>query len=164
MADRSPQCFSDKTWQTWLRCRLRLFFMGPVRDAPAPGDFSVYEAGKKRRYELFFAVNGGAFAVASWLWDDSKTVGALKLAATGYGLAGFTWLMSLDLFAFGLGFRRFFGRAGRLVIYRAEHDHCRRMAACGERPRVGRSPCVVHDGAAPGRSRLSLRQEPGKSP
>jgi hypothetical protein len=54
--------------------------------------------------------------VASWLWDDSKTVGALKLAPIGYGLAGFTWLMSLDLFAFGLGFRKFFGRPGRLVI------------------------------------------------
>ena len=45
---------------------------------PPPGNFTDYEAGKKRRYELFFAVNGGAFAVASWLWDDFKTVGALK--------------------------------------------------------------------------------------
>ena len=116
MADRSPQGPADKTWQTWLRCRLRLFFMGPVRDAPAPGNFGDYEAGKKRRYDLFFAVNGGAFAVASWLWDDSKTIGALMLAPIGYGLAGFTWLMSLDLFAFGLGFRKFFGRPGRLVI------------------------------------------------
>jgi hypothetical protein len=54
--------------------------------------------------------------VASWLWDDSKTVGTLKLAQIGCGLAGFTWIMSLDLFAFGLGFRGFFGRPGRLVI------------------------------------------------
>lgn len=56
MADWSPQGPSDKMWQTWLRCRMRLLFLGPDREAAAPGIFSNYEAGKKQRYELFFAV------------------------------------------------------------------------------------------------------------
>jgi hypothetical protein len=96
--------------------QLKLLVANPQPEASAPGEFSDYEDGKRRRYELFFAVNGGAFAVASWLLQDGHAVGGLRLTPIGYGLASFTWLMSLDLFAFGLAFRRFFGRPGRLVI------------------------------------------------
>jgi hypothetical protein len=41
-----------------------------------PESFKAYEDGKHRRYNLLFAVNGGAFAVAK-LFADEKAVAVL---------------------------------------------------------------------------------------
>src|SRR5262245_58477150 len=86
---------------------------------PQPGPFSqrvsamaepdhekTYEDGKHRRYNLLFAVNGGAFAIAKLLVGTAKeggvVVGELRLCHLAYGMAAFTTAMVVDIDAFGL--------------------------------------------------------------
>ena len=101
--------------------KLHLLFSGPEAREGKGQCFKDYEAGKRRRYELLFAVNGGAFALAGWLADGnayrSIRIGGLEAHHIGLGMAAFVAIMCLDLFAFGLRFREFFGLPGKLVIF-----------------------------------------------
>ena len=70
--------------------------------------FAAYEDGKHRRYELLFAVNGGAFAIAK-LFPDRTTeafLGGLTIDHVALGMIAFTALMFVDIAAFGHGIRR----------------------------------------------------------
>jgi hypothetical protein len=67
--------------------------------------FKVYEEGKHRRYELLFAVNGGAFIIAKLFAD--KDVDAAKLGFLDPGLIAlamivFTIVMGVDIYWFGI--------------------------------------------------------------
>ena len=89
-----------------------------------PESFKVYEEGKHRRYSLLFAVNGGAFALAKLITDrdhSSPSLGGLKLSYLCYGMALFTIVMSIDIYAFGCKMRSTylpdsFGWQGKLVL------------------------------------------------
>jgi hypothetical protein len=65
--------------------------------------FRLYEDGKHRRYELLFAVNGGAFTIAKLFSEPNtaKFLGNLSLNEVAYGLAAFTVLMTVDMMVFG---------------------------------------------------------------
>jgi hypothetical protein len=85
--------------------------------------YTLYEAGKKRRYDLLFAVNGGAFAIAQLLNNSSdKALGGLSLSDLAIGMAIFTILMTYDIYAFGEKMRdrhlpgEVFGPAGKAVL------------------------------------------------
>jgi hypothetical protein len=76
--------------------------------------FKAYEDGKHRRYNLLFAVNGGAFAVAK-LFTDPKLLcdgnlppilGGLSLGRLSFGMILFTALMTLDIYMFGHKMRK----------------------------------------------------------
>ena len=69
----------------------------------------VYESGKKRRYELFFAVNGGAFAITKIFHDPDKPnfLGSLTITELAIGMTLFTIIMALDIFFFGWGIRKY---------------------------------------------------------
>ena len=68
--------------------------------------FEAYENGKHRRYNLLFAVNGGAFAVAKLL-DEKGTagVGNLTVDNLALGMLLFTLVMTFDIAAFGVKMR-----------------------------------------------------------
>jgi hypothetical protein len=106
---------------------LRLLVSGPEGREDESQRFADYESGKRRRYELLFAVNGGAFALVTWLVKEGRAlpgeagrssigIGGLEQHHIGLGMAAFVAIMCLDLFAFGLKFRAFFGLPGKLVI------------------------------------------------
>ena len=87
--------------------------------------FDLYENGKHRRYSLLFAVNGGAFAVTKLLAGESGKhdiiLGNLTLFQLSIGMALFTVVMIVDIFAFGEKMRRTFlpnafGLQGKLVL------------------------------------------------
>ena len=84
--------------------------------------FKAYEEGKHRRYNLLFAVNGGAFAVAKLFVQKSTGVlGNLTLSQLGIGMAVFTIVMVLDIFMFGQKMRKnhlpdAFGLQGKAVL------------------------------------------------
>ena len=66
----------------------------------------AYETGKHRRYALLFSVNGGAFAVAKLLLEESSKssayiLGNLKIEQLAIGLAVFTLVMAWDIWEFG---------------------------------------------------------------
>jgi len=65
--------------------------------------FRLYEDGKHRRYQLLFAVNGGAFTVAKLFskLETANILGNLSLNEIAYGLAVFTVLMTIDMMVFG---------------------------------------------------------------
>jgi len=65
--------------------------------------FKLYEDGKHRRYSLLFSVNGGAFAIAQLFNTQASReyLGQLSLSSIGYGLAVYTVIMGIDIFAFG---------------------------------------------------------------
>jgi hypothetical protein len=72
-----------------------------------PESFKAYEEGKHRRYNLLFAVNGGAFAGAKLFVEKCAGVlGDLTLRELGIGMAGFTIVMVLDIFMFGQKMRK----------------------------------------------------------
>lgn len=73
------------------------------KDFPQIKDaYTLYESGKKRRYDLLFAVNGGAFAISKLLTSsESKLLGDLTLAHLAIGMGIFTILMVWDIYAFG---------------------------------------------------------------
>lgn len=100
MADATPKNFSD------------------LKDA-----YEIYESGKKRRYELLFAVNGGAFAIAKLISPSDQTLGGLSLSELAIGMAIFTLLMVWDIYAFGEKMRdshlpgEVFGLQGKAVLH-----------------------------------------------
>jgi hypothetical protein len=89
-----------------------------------PDHEKAYEDGKHRRYNLLFAVNGGAFAIAKLLVGTAKepgaVVGELHLCHLAYGMAVFTTAMAVDIGAFGLRMRgknkELFGWIGWAVL------------------------------------------------
>lgn len=68
-----------------------------------PECYKAYEDGKHRRYELLFAVNGGAFAVARLAPDPTTclVLGGLSLGWLAAGMVAFTVVMVADIFFFG---------------------------------------------------------------
>jgi hypothetical protein len=93
--------------------------------------YNLYEAGKKRRYDLLFAVNGGALAIAKLLTtvkdevlDSSKyhVLGGLTLLHLAIGMTLFTIFMVWDIYAFGEKMRvsylkrEVFGTLGKIVL------------------------------------------------
>jgi hypothetical protein len=91
--------------------------------------FELYENGKHRRYELMFAVNGGAFAVASLIGPNRPDLGKLHLPQLAVGMILFTLVMVCDIYTFGdkwhkLGrnisnseVHQIFGPPGRAVLF-----------------------------------------------
>lgn len=68
--------------------------------------FKAYEEGKHRRYNLLFAVNGGAFAVAKLLGEKSAAIaGGLTLDRLALGMVLFATVMCFDILSFGLKMR-----------------------------------------------------------
>lgn len=68
-----------------------------------PESFKSYEDGKHRRYNLLFAVNSGAFAIAK-LFDEKNAaavLGNLSLRHLSLGMILFTIVMVVDIFMFG---------------------------------------------------------------
>ena len=74
-----------------------------------PAGFREYEDGKHRRYELLFAVNGGAFALATFLEDKKLSLRHLDLTEISIGMILFTVVMFVDIFIFGHKMRQFMG-------------------------------------------------------
>jgi len=70
--------------------------------------FKAYEDGKHRRYNLLFAVNGGAFAVAKLFTEatNAAVLGNLTLRHLAFGLILFTIVMVVDIFMFGDNMRK----------------------------------------------------------
>jgi hypothetical protein len=94
-----------------------------TEEKKVPESFKSYEDGKHRRYQLLFAVNGGAFAVAKLFADkDAKDVlGSLYLPHLSLGMIVFTIVMVADIFLFGKKMREnylpgAFDWQGRLVL------------------------------------------------
>jgi len=88
-----------------------------------PETFKAYEDGKHRRYQLLFAVNGGAFAVAKLFAapEASSVLGSLTLRQLAIGMVLFTIVMTVDIFIFGEKMREnylrnAFGPAGKVVL------------------------------------------------
>lgn len=88
-----------------------------------PESFSAYEDGKHRRYQLLFAVNGGAFAVAKLFasQETSRILGSLTLRQLSIGMILFTVVMTVDIFMFGTKMRKKylpddFGWQGKAVL------------------------------------------------
>ncbi len=96
-------------------------------DIAFPEACKLYEDGKHRRYELLFAVNGGAFAIAK-LIGEKPGLGGLRLPYLAAGMVLFTLTMVYDIYKFGakwhaIGKRispdpiyTIFGRPGRIVL------------------------------------------------
>ena len=65
--------------------------------------FKLYEDGKHRRYELLFAVNGGALAIAKLFADEKVAafLGNLTINQLAIGMILFTIVMVMDIFMFG---------------------------------------------------------------
>jgi len=81
----------------------------------------LYENGKHRRYALLFSVNGGAFAVAKILKSEGNVLGGLSLKELSIGMALFSAVMVVDVFAFGLRSKRepipdVFNAVGQAVV------------------------------------------------
>ena len=78
-----------------------------TQEKELPQCFGAYEAGKHRRYNLLFAVNGGAFAVAKLLSAPKacEVLGGLSLWQLSVGMILFTILMVIDIFFFGQNMR-----------------------------------------------------------
>ena len=62
--------------------------------------FKFYEAGKDRRYNLLFAVNGGVLAICAALTGLNKDLGALTLEKIAIGMVLFTAFMGIDIWVF----------------------------------------------------------------
>ena len=85
--------------------------------------FKAYEDGKGRRYNLLFAVNGGAFAIAKLFTGEqaAKSVGDLTIPWLAVGMVLFTLVMGYDIFKFGermheMSGGAYFKDAGRRVL------------------------------------------------
>jgi hypothetical protein len=88
-----------------------------------PESFKSYEDGKHRRYNLLFAVNGGAFAIAKLFAEknSSAVLGDLSLRRLAFGMSLFTIVMVADIFMFGQKMRATylpdaFGWPGKIVL------------------------------------------------
>lgn len=101
-------------------------------DGDAVGLRTLYETGKGRRYNLLFAVNGGAFAILELIAGSGETVrsallesgvvlGDLRAWHLAVGMALFDLVMTVDLYAFGKDLHArsgeaVFRAAGRIVL------------------------------------------------
>lgn len=91
--------------------------------------YKLYEDGKKRRYDLLFAVNGGVFAIVSGV----KALGAanlpgIALPRIAIAMAVLTGLFGYDIWKFGMRMREkatddqlesdkgIFAKPGRIVL------------------------------------------------
>jgi hypothetical protein len=88
-----------------------------------PESFKSYEDGKHRRYNLLFAVNGGAFAIAKLFaaQNAAAVLGNLSLGQLSIGMILFTIVMVADIYAFGWKMKEVykldvFGRPGKTVL------------------------------------------------
>jgi hypothetical protein len=71
---------------------------------------STYLEGKMKRYNLMFAVNGGAFAVAKLIAKGGDRIGGLTFRELAIGACVFTVLMTTDIWFWGQMMRtEFFG-------------------------------------------------------
>ena len=78
------------------------WFNEPLESLSIKDAYTLYEEGKKRRYGLLFAVNGGAFAIAQLLNSTgNKLLGDLSLAHLAIDMGIFTILTVWDTYAFG---------------------------------------------------------------
>lgn len=72
----------------------------------------LYENGKQRRYGLLFSVNGGAFAILTFLVRDVQGVARggrfLIVWSVSLGLAAITVVLAYDIFRFGVAMRELF--------------------------------------------------------
>ncbi len=77
------------------------------RFASFESGFTAYENGKHRRYELLFAVNGGAFTVAKLFTDQDALylLGSLSIQGLAFVMIVFTVAMFVDILIFGLRMR-----------------------------------------------------------
>jgi hypothetical protein len=99
-------------------------------------EFTAYESGKHRRYELLFAVNGGAFALAMIQLEPNKQeaamvfLGRLTLDDLALGMIAFTLIMAFDIAAFGNRDAQFSPETGmdrldrRLQYHRTPRPRC----------------------------------------
>lgn len=92
-------------------------------DKAVPESFKAYEDGKHRRYNLLFAVNGGAFAVAKLFASPGTAtlLGNLTLRQLSFGMILFTIVMTVDIYLFGEKMRKSymrdaFGLQGKSVL------------------------------------------------
>jgi hypothetical protein len=85
----------------------------------------TYIDGKMKRYNLLFAVNGGAFAIAKLLTEpqNAPVLGGLSLQALAIGASLFTGLMCIDIWFWGtlmresyFGGKDIFGRPGKIIL------------------------------------------------
>lgn len=74
-----------------------------MEEKKVPESFKAYEDGKHRRYQLLFAVNGGAFALAKLLsqQDPKLVVGNLSMRQLSIGMIVFCVAMTTDIYLFG---------------------------------------------------------------
>jgi hypothetical protein len=86
---------------------------------------STYIDGKLKRYNLLFAVNGGAFAIAQVIVGRGQgelAPGGLELHHLAIGAIVFTGVMAVDIYLFAEMMRRrflgplVFGPAGKIVL------------------------------------------------
>jgi ketosteroid isomerase-like protein len=117
-----------KEGQDW---KCYAWFNEPLEPLSKNDAYTLYESGKKRRYELLFAVNFGAFVIAKLLTSegdkllpsfDYKVLGSLSLLHLAIGMILFTALMCFDIFKFGENMRdrylkgEVFGPPGQFVL------------------------------------------------
>jgi hypothetical protein len=84
----------------------------------------AYEDGKHRRYGMLFAINGGALTICKLIVSGSSAekvvLGGLKLWMLALVMAGFSIVMTADIFAYGFRMRSFdrslFKYPGRIVL------------------------------------------------
>ena len=84
----------------------------------------TYIDGKMRRYSLLFSVNGGAFAIAKLLADEStaKLMGRLTVQHLAIGAVLFTIVMVIDIWLFARMIRNqfldelVFGKPGKTIL------------------------------------------------
>lgn len=102
----------------------------PPEEKLIPENFKSYEDGKLRRYNLLFAVNGGAFAIVKLFAEKNAAavLGHLSLRQLSIGMIVLTIVMVVDIFMFGEKMRRncLFTNSnrqcrivGRLILHRA---------------------------------------------
>ena len=94
------------------------------------GAMNTYIEGKMKRYNLLFAVNGGAFAIAKLIADCGQTtirptrvLGGLGLRGLAIGASIFTIVVCWDIWMFGRMMRKeyfdesvVFGVPGKLIL------------------------------------------------
>ncbi|PYS91413.1 MAG: hypothetical protein DMF64_12050 [Acidobacteria bacterium] len=78
-----------------------------IEDKDKLQGLGTYIDGKMKRYNLLFAVNGGAFALAKLLFDPKteNILGKLTLKHLAIGAVAFTFLMWFDIWLWGENMR-----------------------------------------------------------
>ncbi len=67
----------------------------------------TYINGKMKRYNLLFAVNGGAFGLAKLMSeDDHQILGGLNLSHISFGAILFSLIMTFDIWIFAKNFKK----------------------------------------------------------